>query len=223
MLLLLCVVCLGAGALAQQKKQDPKAPKQGTAGYSDDVTDVTDGDSLIHPPQTVTRNIERVPLPAGLQELVTKQFGKEFQIRTELPAPFITGDFDADGVEDIAIVVGAHHPLSHGAEFGFVAFSPEDEYYGYGDPKIMTNTEWERWEDRKFILVIHGAGAEAWRNDHPKGKYLLVNLPFDHIYVVRTKIKKKLQDAIGGESSVMSSVVYWTGKKYKYDPTSAVE
>ncbi len=216
----LCLAVLTSATVAQETKKDAG---KGTAGYSKDVTDSHDEDSLIPVPKTVTRNLDRVPVPADAQEVVLKQFGKEFLIMTELPAPFLTGDFDGDGVQDAAVIVRAHHPLAQKGEFDFIAFSPEDEYYGYGDPKVMTGTEWERWEDRKLILVIHGEGKDAWRSEHPKGKFLLLNLPFNTFYVMSTKIKKKPQDVIAGESSVMSSIVYWTGKKYKYDPMSAVD
>jgi len=220
MLMVLCLAIFVSAAPAQEKKAKDKIP--GSTGY-EDTMDPGDADALIRAPKTVTRNIDRVPVPADAQDVVLKQFGKEFQIFTELPAPFLTGDFDGDGVEDAAIIVRARHPLADKGKYDFISFSPEDEYYGYGDPKVMTTTEWERWQDRKLVLVIHGAGAEGWRSEHPKAKFLLVNLPFDNFYIVHTKIKKKTQDVIAGETSVMSSIVFWTGKKYKYDPMSAVD
>jgi hypothetical protein len=155
--------------------------------------------------------------------LVKKQFGPDFELFPGPESPLLTGDFDGDGVQDAVIVVRAQHPLANIDAYNVVAYSPEDEYYGYGDPKVMTATEFMMWQQQRLLLVIHGSGAEAWRAEKPKGKYLLVNLPFEHVFISRTKLKKKLVDVISGESSSLTSVVYWNGKKYKYEPVGAVD
>jgi hypothetical protein len=157
------------------------------------------------------------PIPADLADVVRKQFGGNFEIYPG--ASFETGDLDGDGIEDAIIVVRAEKPFVGEAKYSFIPLAPQDDYFGYGDPKIALSGEYEPWKMRRLLLVIHGAGAEAWRAATPKAKYLLVNIPFNKISVTTAKVKKKTLTVINAEeTSVMSSVIFWSGKTYKWRP-----
>ena len=73
--------------------------------------------------------------------------------------------------------------------------------------------------------MIHGAGAEAWRAEAPKAKFLIINLPFKTIAVKKLTLRKRKVTAIYAEESREGegtiSAVYWDGKKYKYQPLGA--
>jgi len=76
-------------------------------------------------------------------------------------------------------------------------------------------------EKNLVILIIHGAGSEAWRSDTPKAKFVIINVPLKKISVRRLQLRKKQVNAIFAEeadSSAGDSVVYWDGKQYKYQP-----
>lgn len=159
-----------------------------------------------------------------LQALVKKQFGGEFEVMPKYPA--VIGDFNGDGVQDIAVVVRSEHPLKDAAEFGFLPLSPQDEYFGYGDVRHAVQTEYERWQERKLILVVHGVGASAWRAEKPAGKFLIINVPFDDLSVTKVKLKKRMVDALDAhEADILSSTVYWDarGKKYRWQPGDTPE
>jgi hypothetical protein len=70
------------------------------------------------------------------------------------------------------------------------------------------------------LLIVHGVGPEAWRSDKTKPKFLLINLPFKTLTVKKLALKKKIVLGVymeeKGEGEDMSSVVYWDGKKYRY-------
>ena len=70
------------------------------------------------------------------------------------------------------------------------------------------------------MLIIHGAGKDAWRADTPKAKFLLINLPFKTLSVKRFALKKETVLGIymeeRGEGEGTSSVLFWDGKKYRY-------
>ena len=70
------------------------------------------------------------------------------------------------------------------------------------------------------LLIVHGVGAEAWRSDKEKSKFLLINLPFKTLAVKRLALKKKTVLGVymeeQGEGEQTSSVVFWDGKKYHY-------
>ena len=106
-------------------------------------------------------------------------------------------------------------------EYSFVVADPYDTFLGYSDVKV-TSTFASDEPDRRGIslLIIHGAEKDAWRAEKPKAKFLLINLPFKTLTVKRLAMKKKTILGIymeeTGEGENTSSVVFWDGKKYKY-------
>ena len=152
---------------------------------------------------------------SALQALVKREFGSEFQLFPGQPA--VTGDFDGDGAEDIAIPVRSQHPLKDAAELDFHAFSPEDDYFGYGDPGHAATTEFERWQDRKLIVVVHD-----WRAAKPKYKTLILNVPFDKLERARAGNKKRHQDVLdcSDDRSGETSLIFWDmkRKRWKWSP-----
>jgi hypothetical protein len=152
---------------------------------------------------------------------VQKQFGNEFTTVPGIPAA--VGDLDGDGIEDLAIVAKGKNPLVDEAEKGYKVLDPYHSFYGLGDPKITT--KFSENDDPKYrglsVLVIHGAGPEAWHSDTPKAKFVIINLPFTKMAVKKFKLGKKVQMAIYAQESSEqgeSSAVYFDGKKYKYQP-----
>src|SRR5207253_10044390 len=69
-------------------------------------------------------------------DFIQKQFGSEFTLVTSYPT--LTGDFDNDGVEDLAVVARGRNPLIDADEHHFRALDPYDEFFGVGDPKITS-------------------------------------------------------------------------------------
>jgi hypothetical protein len=74
------------------------------------------------------------------------------------------------------------------------------------------------------MCIIHGAGPDAWRSAQPKAKFVIINLPFQRIAAKRIQLRKKKVAAIYAEETggdQMTSVIYFDGKKYKYQPMGA--
>jgi hypothetical protein len=159
------------------------------------------------------------PLPAVTDELIHKQFGDNCSL---LPGPpQFVADLDDDGVDDLLVAAKCKNPMADKDEYSFVVTDPYDSFLGYSDVKV-TSTFASDEPDRRGIslLIIHGADKDAWRADKPKGKFLLINLPFKTLTVKRFALKKKTILGIymeeKGEGEDTSSVIYWDGKKYKY-------
>jgi len=172
----------------------------------------------------VTAAAQQATAPAAStidDAFVQKQFGDQFTTVPGMAAA--VGDLDGDGVEDIAIVARGKNPLVDEAEHNYKVSDPYHSFYGLGDPKITT--KFSENDDPKLrglsVLVIHGAGPDAWRSDTPKAKFVIINLPFTKMAVKRIKLRKKVQMAIYAQESSEqgeSSAVYFDGKKYKYQP-----
>jgi len=153
-------------------------------------------------------------------EFVHQQFGTEFTIVPEVGVA--TGDLDGDGVEDLVIAARCKNPMLDQADHNYTVVDPYYSFYGYGDPKITT-TFAEGVPERRglVVLIIHGLGAEGWRAEKPKAKYVVVNLPYRAISVRKMKMKKKTIDAVYIEEAGdlgESSALFFDGKDFRYRP-----
>ena len=161
-----------------------------------------------------------VAKPAVDNTFVQKQFGSTCSLIGIEP---LVADLDSDGIEDIVIPARCTNPMMDQVEDSFVVVDPYNSFFGYGNPKITTQFSSDDPEHRGYsLLVIHGAGAEAWRSATPKAKFIIINLPFKQVIVKKLAIKKKrmimgiFAEETGGDQA--TSVVFWDGRKYKYQP-----
>ena len=157
--------------------------------------------------------------PRELNELVDAQFGREFRVDSRFSPPLLTGDLNGDGIEDAVIIAHAKNPMTDQQALNYKVIDPYDEYFGTGDPKITVGFGNDDPNRNEYLLVIHGAGASAWRAPVPKAKFVVINLPFDHLGITRLAFKKKVINVIAAKDATTNSVVFWTGKKYKWQAT----
>ena len=153
-------------------------------------------------------------------DFVQQQFGKDFTLVPEVGAVF--GDLDGDGVEDVAIAARCKNPLPDQAEHNYTVMDPYYDFFGYGDPKVTTTfSEPDPVRRGLVVLIIHGAGPDGWRSATPKGKYVIVNLPYRTISVRKMKLRKRTIEAVyveeAGEMEA-SSALFFDGKKFRYMP-----
>jgi len=158
--------------------------------------------------------------PAVDNQFVQKQFGSTCSLIGLVP---MAADLDGDGVDDLVIPAHCTNPMMDQAENNFVVVDPYNSFFGYGNPKVTTQFSTEDPGRRGYVLlVIHGAGSEAWHAATPKAKFILVNLPFRRIMVKKVAVgKKKTVLGIYAEEtdgSETTSVTFWDGKKYRYQP-----
>jgi hypothetical protein len=187
---LVTVVAASAPLCAQSKKQPPPPPARAKA-----------------------------PVPAVTDEYLHKEFGDNCSLLAG-PPQFV-GDLDGDGVDDLVVAGRCKNPMADQAEYGFHVADPYNSFLGFGDVKV-TSTFASDAPERKGVslLIVHGVGDEAWHSEKEKPKFLLINLPFKTLTVKRLALKKKTVLGIymeeKGEGEATSSVVFWDGKKYRY-------
>ena len=163
----------------------------------------------------------QAPFPAVTDELVHKQFGDNC---TVLVGPHqFTMDLDGDGVDDLVIAARCKNPMADRDEYSFQIVDPYDSFLGFGDVKVTSSFASDAPERRGLcLLIIHGDGPDAWRSEKPKAKFMLINLPFKTLAAKKLSLKKRMAMAIymeeTGEAENLSSVVFWDGKKYRYQP-----
>ncbi len=159
------------------------------------------------------------PVPAVTDEYIHKEFGENCSL---LPGPpQFVADLDYDGVDDLVVAARCKNPMADQAEYGFHVADPYDSFLGFDDVKV-TSTFASDEPERKGVslLIVHGIGSQAWRSDKEKPKFLLINLPFKTLTVKRLALKKRTILGIymeeRGEGEATSSVLFWDGKKYRY-------
>jgi hypothetical protein len=164
------------------------------------------------------------PVPAVTDEYVHKEFGDGCSL-LQGPPQFV-GDLDGDGVDDLVLVARCKNPMADQAEYGFIVADPYNSFLGFGNVKV-TSTFASDVPDRKGIslLIVQGVGPEAWRSSKPKRKCVLINLPFKTLAVKRLAVKKRIVLGVfmeeQGEGEQTASVIFWDGKKYRYQIVGA--
>lgn len=168
------------------------------------------------------------PKPEPVAPLVKQQFGPAFTLATTMQLALITADFDGDGVEDVAIVADSKDPLPDSFQYKYEVADPYNSYFGFGNPRITASYGKNDPGHNHNLLVIFGAGPEAWRAATPKAKFVLINVPFDTIEVGRMLIKKNKPPIFvikALEARLMDSAVYWDAKKkrWRWEPGDTIE
>jgi hypothetical protein len=223
------------GSTTQAKSTQKQPSKDDPQGYSKDMFE--DGSKikaeLGHPPTYTPPSGAAVKkMPDDIRDIVKAQFGPDFTVAAEKSnglkylkpqadtwVPFLVADLDGDGVEDAIIVTRCAKPMSKSVDFNYTVVDPYYTANGFGDPKITATMNNDDPNQNFVVLIIHGAGPEAWRSSKPKSKFVVVNLPFDSLAITHVVIKKKGPPATAlglDEVESSGSVIFWDGKKYKW-------
>jgi len=151
------------------------------------------------------------------QAVISEEFGPQFVLLQNFPV--LTGDFNGDGFEDAVFVVTSKSGLQVDAGTHYRVIDPSSEYFGLGDPRITSQFASPYPGGPRYLLIIHGNGKEGWHSKEPKGRFVLINVAFDHISLNHLARKRKMFDDIGiEETGILSSFIYWDGHKYKWQP-----
>lgn len=155
------------------------------------------------------------------EDFVHNQFGSTCTLDPKFSP--MTGDLNDDGVEDLVLVARCKNPLIDQDQDNFKVIDPMNAFYGYGNPAITSSMGQEDPRLKGIsLLIIHGAGKDAWHSTTPGLKFVVINLDVKTVTLRKMKITKKksamaiyVEEATGDQ---MTSAIYWDGKKYKYEP-----
>jgi hypothetical protein len=148
--------------------------------------------------------------------------------------PFVVGDFNNDGVEDIAVVVRPARGMLSEINSEYANWIVEDilkvqlPVVHNGIQVLPPKPAPVKIEQNDQLLVIvHGYQKDAWRNSQARQTYLLKNAVGDNMktqpikYALAGASAKNPHVAVNGDviretMAKQEGFIYWTGAKYAW-------
>jgi hypothetical protein len=166
----------------------------------------------------------KAPSPAVTDQLIHKQFGEDCSLISG-PQQW-SGDLDGDGIDDLVVAARCKNPMVDQGEYHFAVIDPYDSFLGFGNVKVTSSFASDEPERRGVcLLIIQGAQKGGWQADKPKAKYVVINTPYRSLSVKKLDLKKRTVLGVfmeeDGEGEDTSSVIFWDGKKYRYQIVGA--
>ena len=173
------------------------------------------------------------PNPDEVRNAVSRVFGKVASAEFSRKPAFVVGDFNGDGLEDLAVWIKPNDGQTgeiNNELANWILEDPKDvapRKTNLPAPPKAIRAE----KDEVLLAVIHGAGREGWRNSEAKQTYLLKN---EGATTMTSQSLRNLQggndkqelpplrgDAINETLNGKPGIIYWTGAKYAWHGTGS--
>jgi hypothetical protein len=175
-------------------------------------------------PTTQTpRQPGRAPTETELRATLQRTYADAVTIDSSRSTPFMTGDFNGDNSEDIAIVVKPRNGKLSELNGEYTNWILEDPHHVQ---QISRNVK----ANDVLLAVIHGHNGEGWRHDLARQTYLLKNavgteFAAESVKQLKTSGESRLLpqlrgDVIREKLNGSDGILYWTGAKYAWHPVS---
>jgi hypothetical protein len=190
-------------------------------------------------PQTSSRALQPAPKPEEVQDAVKRIFKNVVTIDADRRPNFVAGDFNADGSQDLAVMV-----KPAGQDTAYLELNNELANWLIREPRkiivakaigdvrgsqVRTRPDQIRKGD-ELIAVIHGFGPTGWRNPDARQTYLLKGVAGANMRseAVRDLAKAKtdlplLDSRVINNGDVISEtldgehgLLFWTGSAYSW-------
>ena len=171
------------------------------------------------------------PTAADVRGALQRVFGDDLA-KKQIGA-FVTGDFDGDRSQDLAVVVRPNAARLRDINDPLANWIIEDPARAYLPPQNQNvvhlppkppAAQVRRGEP--LLAIIHGYGSEGWRDPQARQAYLLKNGSAEHLGV--DDLPRQLMTRAGvapGERNVIaergqgrSGFLFWTGATYAWHP-----
>ncbi|HBB97971.1 MAG TPA: hypothetical protein DC054_21525 [Blastocatellia bacterium] len=168
-------------------------------------------------------------------DALARVFDKAVSLDEAHAPSFVVGDFNGDGSEDLAIVTKAN-------ENSLAEINNELANWILEDPRAIpipgskAANELQRPKPVKvektdsLLAIIHGVGAQGWRNSEARQAFLLRNGGGTKILVrsindlrrdpATPRLPPLRGDAISETTNGRQGLIFWTGAKYAWSATA---
>lgn len=161
------------------------------------------------------------PTETELRAAIQRTYADAVTVDTSRSTPFVTGDFNGDNSEDVAIVVKPRSDKLSDLNSEYVNWILEDPHHVQ---QLSRNVK----ANAVLLAVIHGNGGEGWRDESAKQTYLLKNavgteLATESLRQLKTSgetrsLPQLRGDVIREKLNGSGGIIYWTGAKYAWHP-----
>lgn len=173
------------------------------------------------------------PKTDEVAEALARVFANSVKLDQTHPPPFLVGDFNGDGSEDLAVITKARDDALTDINNELANWTLEDpkEIPIPGSPAANQLARPKAAKVQKsdaLLAIIHGVGPQGWRNRDARQSYLLKNAvgtgPETQSAAVlrRTSSKPDLPplrgDAIAEAINGHRGLIFWTGAHYAWAP-----
>jgi hypothetical protein len=165
------------------------------------------------------------PTEAELRQAINRNYNGAVMFDDSRPVSFLTGDFNGDQSEDLAVIVKPEKGKLPDLNSEYVNWILEDphqvlmkEQKNRSRPSISTNDI--------LLAIIHGHEREGWRNSLARQTYLLKNAVGDaferqsaqQLSSAGGSIPLLRGDVIRERLNGTTGIVFWTGARYAWRP-----
>ncbi len=173
------------------------------------------------------------PKPEDVDDVLARVYQKVVAPDTAHEPPFVVGDFNGDGSEDLAIPVKPHGEMLGEINNDLANWVLEDPR-NISLPGPLSNPQTPASEKKpvrankgdSMLAIIHGVGSQGWRNPEARQTFLLKNgvgndMETQTLKSLRAgKYKQRLPPLRGDgiKETVRGKVglILWTGAKYAW-------
>jgi hypothetical protein len=222
---LVCAACQKSGPPAAGVSNDSQPPQTATASTEQ--------------PRRESTRVEPPSSPTELQEVVKRIYQDAVMVDESRPDSFVTGDFNGDNSQDIAVRVKPNKGKLAQLNSEYSNWILEDPH----NVMIMDmHKDVQRFPEKPppvvvrqgdgLLAVIHGHQDTGWRNPKATQTYLLKNAFGDRMEMQRARSlmsvavdKEQLPpirgDVIRETLDGTPGFIYWTGAKYAWHSAAA--
>ncbi len=197
---------------------------------------ITNSPAPAFSPAQATPSAKPAESPPKTDEVIAaiaRAFEKSLTIAQTAGPVFLTGDFNGDGSEDIAVITKAKQDSLGEINSAVANWTLEDPHDVPipGTPaadQLVPPKPVKAEKTDSLLAIIHGVGAQGWRNDNARQAFLLrnaagVSATVQTSNAVRAApFKQKLPplrgDVILETVNGRRGLIFWTGAKYSWAP-----
>jgi len=171
--------------------------------------------------------------PGEIDEALTRVFDKAARMDSTQAPSFVVGDFNGDASEDIAVLAKVNPDSLAGINNELANWILEDpkQVPIPGTKAALQATRAKTVSAEKgdlLVAIIHGVGAQGWRNHDARQAFLLRNAAGANPRVQSAKHLKEMTpnsklppltgDVILETINGRPGLIFWTGAKYAWMP-----
>ena len=166
------------------------------------------------------------PTEAELRDAINRNYDGAVMFDNSRSVSFLTGDFNGDNSEDLAVIVKPEKGKLQDLNSEYVNWILEDPHQVLRKEQKNRPPRPSISGNETLLAVIHGLEREGWRNSGARQTYLLKNAvgeeferrSMQQLRAVSRSLPALRGDVIQQKLDGTAGVIFWTGARYAWHP-----